>query len=395
MNRLAPVLFLQASNFLSSLANSMVLLLIPWLVLTNRDSPAEAGLVIAVAATPAVAVTILVGALADRIGARRVSIGSDALSAISVLLFPVVLLSGSSNLLVFIALATLGATFDPAGFTARKTLIPNVASKAQMSVPGLNSIHEAVFGSAFVLGPAATGLLIANFGLVPPFFVATAMFVLAALLMVLLPVTSTVMTPTQRELGIWHDLKDGVRALWQDKLLSWMTLSIIVLAGVYLPVEGVLLPTYFEGQDLPQVFGLILTALGAGATVGALLFASIYKVLSARTIFTLCLLASGAIVFAMSSLPQAGLFIALGGLLGLAWGPMQPLLNTMVQTRIRPDLQGRVFGIQVAFFSIAPPLGYLVAGVATEGFGVGQVFVFIAVMLLAVGALSIWGVYRR
>lgn len=373
----------------------MVLLLIPWLVLTNRDSPAEAGLVIAVAATPAVAVTILAGALADRIGARRVSIGSDALSAISVLLFPIVLWSGSSNLLVFIALATLGATFDPAGFTARKTLIPNVASKAQMSVPGLNSIHEAVFGSAFVLGPAATGLLIANFGLIPPFFVATAMFVLAALLMVLLPVTSTVMTPTQRELGILHDLKDGVRALWQDKLLSWMTLSIIVLAGVYLPVEGVLLPTYFEGQDLPQVFGLILTALGAGATVGALLFASIYKALSARTIFTLCLLASGAIVFAMSSLPQAGLFIALGGLLGLAWGPMQPLLNTLVQTRIRPGLQGRVFGIQVAFFSIAPPLGYLVAGVATEGFGVGQVFVFIAVTLLAVGALSIWGVYRR
>lgn len=373
----------------------MVLLLIPWLVLTNRDSPAEAGLVIAVAATPAVAVTILAGALADRIGARRVSIGSDALSAISVLLFPVVLWSGSSNLLVFIALATLGATFDPAGFTARKTLIPNVASRAQMSVPGLNSIHEAVFGSAFVLGPAATGLLIANFGLIPPFFVATAMFVLAALLLVLLPVTSTVMTPTQRELGIWHDLKDGVRALWQDKLLSWMTLSIIVLAGVYLPVEGVLLPTYFEGQDLPQVFGLILTALGAGATVGALLFASIYKVLSARTIFTLCLLASGAIVFAMSSLPQAGLFIALGGLLGLAWGPMQPLLNTLVQARIRPGLHGRVFGIQVAFFSIAPPLGYLVAGVATEGFGVGQVFVFIAVTLLAVGALSIWGVYRR
>ena len=380
---------------MSSLANSMVLLLIPWLVLTNRDSPAEAGLVIAVATTPAVAVTILAGALADRIGARRVSIGSDALSAISVLLFPIVLWSGSSNLLVFIALATLGATFDPAGFTARKTLIPNVASKAQMSVPGLNSIHEAVFGSAFVLGPAATGLLIANFGLIPPFFVATAMFVLAALLLVLLPVTSTVMTPTQRELGILHDLKDGVRALWQDKLLSWMTLSIIVLAGVYLPVEGVLLPTYFEGQDLPQVFGLILTALGAGATVGALLFASIYKALSARTIFTLCLLASGAIVFAMSSLPQAGLFIALGGLLGLAWGPMQPLLNTLVQTRIRPGLQGRVFGIQVAFFSIAPPLGYLVAGVATEGFGVGQVFVFIAVTLLAVGALSIWGVYRR
>ena len=71
----------------------MVILLIPWLVLSNRDSPAEAGLVIAVAATPAIAITILAGALADRIGAKRVSIASDVLSAVSVLMFPVVLLT--------------------------------------------------------------------------------------------------------------------------------------------------------------------------------------------------------------------------------------------------------------------------------------------------------------
>jgi MFS family permease len=373
----------------------MVILLIPWLVLSNRDSPAEAGLVIAVAATPAIAVTILAGALADRIGAKRVSIASDVLSAISVLMFPVVLLTESTNLLVFIALATLGATFDPAGFTARKTLIPNVAAKANVSLPGLNSIHEAVFGSAFVLGPAATGLLISNFGLITPLFVSMVMFILAALFMAFLPVTSTVMTATQRQVGVLSDLKEGVSALWRDRFLSWVTLSIIFLAGVYLPVEGVLLPTYFEAQDLPQVIGFILTALGAGATVGALLFASIYKALSARAIFALCLLASGVIVFAMSTLPEAGLFIALGGALGLAWGPMQPLLNTLVQTRVRPEVQGRVFGIQLAFFSAAPPLGYLLAGLATETYGVGQVFVVIATTLLAVGALSIWGVYRR
>jgi MFS family permease len=386
---------LQSTNLLSALANSMVLLLIPWLVLSERGSPAQAGLVIAIAATPAAVITILSGALTDRIGARRVSVLSDFLSMISVLLFPLALLTDRLGLAALIALATLGAMFDPAGFTARKTVIPNVATRVQMSVPQVNSIHEAVFGASWVLGPAVTGLLIARFGVVVPFFVAAVMFLLSAAAMLFLPVTSTLMSKAQREAGLLTDLRDGVSALWRNRVLRVITVSIVVLAGVYLPVEGVLLPTLYQDRAQPEVFGLVLTALGAGSIVGALAFAPMFKRIPARAIFSICLAGSGLIILAMATLPSPVGFIALGALLGVAWGPMQPLLNTLIQTSIEPQMQGRVFGIQVALFSLAPPLGYLVAGVATQALGVAEVFLAIALTLLLVGLLAIWRVYRR
>lgn len=395
LKRWAPLIVLQTSNLLSALANSMVLLLIPWLVLSERGSAAQAGLVIAIAATPAAVVTVLSGALTDRIGARRVSVLSDFLSMLSVLMFPLALLTDRLDLFTLIALATLGAMFDPAGFTARKTVIPNVATRVNMSVPQLNSIHEAVFGSSWVLGPALTGLLIASFGLTVPFFVAAGMFCLAALAMLLLPVTSTLMSAKQRELGLRKDLKDGLKALWGNKVLRVITLSIVVLAGVYLPVEGVLLPTLYQDRGQPEVFGLVLTALGAGSIVGSLAFAPMFRRIPAKAIFSICLAGSGAIVLSMATLPNPAGFIALGALLGIAWGPMQPLLNTLIQTNIEPQMQGRVFGIQVALFSLAPPLGYLVAGVATQAAGVAEVFLAIAITLLVVGVLAIWRVYRR
>lgn len=373
----------------------MVLLLIPWLVLSERGSPAQAGLVIAIAATPAAVITILSGALTDRIGARRVSVLSDFLSMVSVLLFPLALLTDRLGLAALIALATLGAMFDPAGFTARKTVIPNVATRVQMSVPQVNSIHEAVFGASWVLGPAVTGLLIARFGVVVPFFVAAVMFLLSATAMLFLPVTSTLMSKAQREAGLLTDLRDGVSALWRNRVLRVITVSIVVLAGVYLPVEGVLLPTLYQDRAQPEVFGLVLTALGAGSIVGALAFAPMFKRIPARAIFSICLAGSGLIILAMATLPPPLGFIALGALLGVAWGPMQPLLNTLIQTSIEPQMQGRVFGIQVALFSLAPPLGYLLAGVATQASGVAEVFLAIALTLLLVGLLAIWRVYRR
>lgn len=372
----------------------MILLLIPWLILSEKGSPAMAGLVIAIAALPAAAITIGSGALTDRIGARRVSIFSDALSTLSVMLFPIAIWAGALSLPVLIAMATLGAAFDPAGFSARRTLISNVAHTSKVSVPQLNSIHEAVFGAAWVLGPALTGILVLNFGLILPFAIAATMFSVAALVMFMLPVTSSVMGERERRDGLKTELKTGLRALWRNKVLRLITLTIMLMAGIYLPVEGILLPTLYEQRAQPQIFGFVITALGAGSIVGSLLFSPLIKRLSERAIFAGCLAASGVTVLLMSALPAPLLFVGLGVLLGLSWGPMQPLLNTLIQTRIDAPMQGRVFAIQVALFSLAPPLGYLLAGVATQSLGVGNVFLTIALILIAVGAFAIWRVYR-
>lgn len=84
----------------------------------------------------------------------------------------------------------------------------------------------------------------------------------------------------------------------------------------------------------------------------------------------------------MALLPPIGVFITFAFLCGLSWGPIQPLLTTIVQLRVDPDAQGRVFGIQTATFYVAPPAAMFLAGVLAESFGVMPVLLGIAGLLV-------------
>ena len=63
---------------------------IPWMILERTDSPAFAGLVAAMSALPGILVSPIGGWMVDRIGRRRVSVGADLLSSLSVAAFPIV-----------------------------------------------------------------------------------------------------------------------------------------------------------------------------------------------------------------------------------------------------------------------------------------------------------------
>ena len=145
-HRRGPVALLEIANGASGVANSVVMIVIPWLVLERTDSAADAGLVVAAASLPGILVAPAVGWFVDRFGRRIVSIVSDILSAASVAAFPLVALVQDLTLGWIIALAVLGATFDPAGATARRAMIVDVAHASDVPLDRLNGIHEGVFG---------------------------------------------------------------------------------------------------------------------------------------------------------------------------------------------------------------------------------------------------------
>ena len=142
--RWKPIVLLEVANGASGVANAIVMIVIPWLVLQRTGSAAYAGLVVAAASLPGIAVAPLVGAAVDRFGRRVVSIVSDALSALSVAAFPLVALTQELTLTWILALAVLGATFDPAGYTARKALLPDVSTASRYPLDRLNGLHEGI-----------------------------------------------------------------------------------------------------------------------------------------------------------------------------------------------------------------------------------------------------------
>ena len=358
---------------------------IPWLILERTDSPAFAGLVAAISALPGILVSPIGGWMVDHIGRRAVSIGADLLSSLSVAAFPIVAATfGLSNPSILL-IAVLGATFDPAGYTARKTLLTDVAKASDADLDHLNGIHDGIMGVAWILGPAVGAGLIASVGAVNSFWVSASLFIVAALAISFLRVGDA--AKESREVAKTSgeetnsSIRIGVKTLWDDKVLRTLSVALLIIAAVYLPTEAVVLPTYFEDVDNPRGLGFVISALAAGSTVGSFGYGWISARMKRKTLIRLILLGSALSIIPMAFLPPLSVLMLSGFLLGLSWGPYNPLISSLVQQRVPAHLHGRVFGVQTAVFYAAPPLGMVLAGISVESYGIKATYIVLAGVL--------------
>ena len=358
---------------------------IPWMILERTDSPAFAGLVAAISALPGILVSPIGGWIVDHIGRRTVSVGADLLSSLSVAAFPIVAATfGLSNPSILL-IAVLGAAFDPAGYTARKTLLTDVAKASDADLNHLNGIHDGIMGVAWILGPAVGAGLIASVGAVNSFWVSAALFIIAALAISFLRVGDAAKESreTAEASGAETDssMRVGIKTLWDDKVLRTLSVALLIIAAVYLPTEAVVLPTYFEDVDNPSGLGFVISALAAGSAVGSFGYGWISARMKRKTLIRLILLGSAVSIIPMAFLPPLSVLMLAGFLLGLSWGPYNPLISTLVQQRVPAHLQGRVFGVQTAVFYAAPTLGMVLAGLAVESYGIKATYIVLAGVL--------------
>lgn len=385
MRRRRELILLEAANLIAGTSNALVLIVIPWLILERTGSAAAAGLAGALTGIPGIVVAPLVGTLVDRLGRKTVSIGSDLLSAGSVALFPVAEALGRLDLTVILGLTLLGAVFDPAGYTGRKALIPDVSKAAGANVAWVNGLHEGLFALGWVIGPVVGAIAIATLGSVNAFWLAFGSFVFAAGAVALLRVANR--SPAHADAdplatGFWHNTREGIRVLVADRPVWIFTLAIAVVSLLYMPTETVLLPVHFEALDQPEAFGVVISVMAAGAVVTALGYGWLAARFPRRVLARVCVTLACVAYFPLAMLPQVWLMLVAGLLLGAAWGPMEPLLNTLVQDRYPPAQHGRVYGLQLSLFYAAPPIGELIVGVSVERFGVDMIFLTLAVLLL-------------
>ncbi len=104
-----PLHGLLTATGVSVAANAMVAILVAWLVLDRTGSPAQAGLVGAVALAAAVPALVLGGPLIDRWGRRRVAAGADLVGAGAVAALPLLDLTAGLGLVATLALVAAGA----------------------------------------------------------------------------------------------------------------------------------------------------------------------------------------------------------------------------------------------------------------------------------------------
>ncbi|MBI5231337.1 MAG: MFS transporter [Coriobacteriales bacterium] len=383
--RALPLVLLESAVIVSGSGNGIASVAIPWLVLERTGMPTAAGVVGAATALPLLASSLFSGAVVDTLGRRRTSIVSDILSAFSVAAIPFVDAVIGLNLGLIVVLAIIGAAFDPAGATAREAMLPDASKAAGWRLERTNGVHEASWGIAYLIGPGIGGVLIGVVGAAGALWVTAGAFLVSSALIALLRVPG-VGRPEEHERpeSIWKGTAEGLRFVRDNRLIRAMAFVTMALVGVYMPIEGVIFPVYFERQQAPELLGFVLMAMSAGAVVGSLTYGAIGARFSRRGAFVYSLLGSSLSVLTMSFLPPYGVLIAAATFAGFFWGPFSPLLNLAMQTRTPPAKRGRVLGVLLSVEYAAGPVAYIIAGPAVQLVGVEAAFLFIGVALVVV-----------
>lgn len=380
-----PILLLEAGTLFSGVGNGVALVVLPWLVLERTGSATLVGIVSAAALVPLLVSSVFAGTIVDIVGRRRTAVGADLLSGLAVAAIPVVDAVGELTAAWLIALTMLGATFDPAGFTARETMLPAAATRAGWRWDRVNGIHEAVFGVSFLIGPGLGGLLIAWVGPLDALWITTAGFAISAVMTACVRGITGAGRPEVHEqmAGVWQGTKEGFLFVWRQPALRALALLSCAIVAAYLPFESVILPVYFEEAGEPEKLGLIVTAMSAGGVVGALAHAPVVDWIGRRTVFVWSAFICCLILGVVALFPPFWVMVVLSVFVGVLYGPVNPIGNLAMQVLTPEVLRGRVVGIITSTAYAAGPLGLLIAGPLVAWMGVKGAAILFAGLTIA------------
>ena len=368
-------------------AQRILLVAVPWLVLTETGSPAATALVSAVQVTPILFAKLFAGPLLDRVGAARIAVAGDLICAAGMLLLAA---AGSPPLWLIVAvMAAVGAAQGPSA-AAKAAVLAEVTSTVPRPTQWGTGLMTTVERCATTLGPAFAGLLIAVVGGQRPLWLVAALFAGASLF----ARTYISSAPVAARRGYWRELADGARFLFHDRSLT----SLLVMYGVTNWLDEallvMLLPLWARaGGHSPAVIGAAISTAGAAAIGTALLAAYAGSRLPRRGTYLAAAIISGPTRFAAlaAGLPPAAV-LAVFAVSGLGSGLLSPLADAVQLERIPAELRGRVFTLSRAAAWIGIPAGGITGAVLNACVGLSTALWICAAGYLAAAVYPSWRV---
>jgi MFS family permease len=358
---------------ISGLGDQFVFIALPWLALVMTGSGLALGGVLAVMAIPRALLMVIGGVSVDRHSPRRVMIGSNAVRLVAVALLGVVVLAGRAELWMLYAFALVFGVADAFFFPAQTSIVPELVEPEQLQ--RANGIVQGTAQATVLVGPAVAGLLIASLGSEG----ADARGIAVALLLDAITFVVSMMTlwlihARQRQASdgssIVESIREGVRFVWgKASMRAVIAVSLSANLLIVGPIE-VGLP-YFAYTRLPEgaaAFGAMLAAFGGGSLIGLVAGAMLPTPNPARLggAIMVTLAFAGVALAALAPVHSTLVAVAATGASGIALGYGNLLGLTWIQSRIPPELMGRVMSLMMLGSMGAIPISMLLAGAAVQ-----------------------------
>ena len=355
-----------------------------WLVYDMTGSAFFLGLVGLARAIPALAFSLVGGAVADRYDRRAIMALANTAGAFSAIALGLLTLTGLVQVWHIIALALITGTAFSFEMPARQSLVSYLVPPKDV-VPAL-SLNSVAFNTAQVLGPALAAILIEVAGEGPVFVLngLTYVTVVAAAIMM----RPTIPTAAVRASGnLLANVVEGLRYVRRTPSLFALVTSMAVVSLLARPF-GQLMPAF--ARDVLDVgaggLGALNSAAGAGALAGAVLSAGLGSYRGRGLAVILSAVGFGAALVAFGLSTNFVLSLVLSTVIGLLSAFSGINTNTLLQAHSEARMRGRVISLHGLTMMGVVPLGVMLEGVLGSVLGVPLV-VILAGVLTAVVAL--------
>jgi MFS family permease len=356
-----------------------------WYVLTLTNDPISVGILSVCRFGPFTLFGLLSGVIADRFDNRRTVIVTQAVQmALSAGLAVLALTGHASEWHVYAIAAGIGTALV-LDAPARQSLTFQMVGRDEL--PNAVALNSTLFNVARIAGPAIAGVTIAAVG-VSWCFVANA-FSFLAVLASLLAMRERELFPLARRgrPTLVRGTREGLGYVRRSRPVLVMIGMMVVFASICFNFN-ILLPILAK-QTLdagPQTFGIISSAFGAGALVGALATAAIARaswrtMLFGATGFALCELALAPV----NSVAVASMVLFVCGIFFTAYTSNS---NARIQLESPDHLRGRVLSLYYYAWNGLAPVGGVIVGWLCATGGTELAFAVAGVSGLAMAGLG-------
>jgi MFS family permease len=337
-----------------------------WLVYKLTGSAALLGVFGFASQVPMLFLSSIGGYVGDRYDRQRSVIATQTCSMILAFALAVLTLTHLIREWEVIVIAFLVGIVNAFDVPIRQAFFVQMVGKEDL--PNAIALNSSIFNGARVVGPAMAGFAIAWVGEGWCFFLNGLSFVAVIVALLMMHIARTEVKPSKD--SPLRSFVQGFQFAMNDPPVrsALLLLSVLSLFGLQ---YAVFMPIY--AQDIlkgnARTLGLLMSAAGVGAVLGALQFAARthYRGLARWIAVTSTTCAVCLIVFSQARyfwLCTVVLFVV-----GFAATSQMAATNTLIQNRVPDELRSRVMAVYATMFMGVQPIGSLIAGGVAKRIG--------------------------
>lgn len=388
-----------ASQVAANLLNFALIIVVFELAQQTRFASFAVSLLVLSFAIPSIFAAPAAGQYVDYWDRKKIMVFANAARALLAFLY----LSAEHSLTLILLLTFISATITQLFLPAEAATIPKVVSSKNLLAA--NSLFVFSMYAAFMVGYSASGPAISWLGEDGPFYVTIGLYVLATVLVMLIPKQPVKKNAARPQLHLVRQLKSNWAVIREhpDRYFALTQLAIIQGVVFVLITLAPALSLAILHVPLQQASHVLIIPVGIGMVLGVLLVHSAVRQFSKiRALRVSFLIAAAALIMLgltgqlyrdyhgspLVPVAQVGVIVAsIMLVLGIMNAMISALAQTLLQETTTDENRGKVFGSLQMMINIASTLPVIFTGILADLISVTKVIMIIGL------ALGLYGLY--